>query len=352
MTARTDALAYHRDLSRLSGQAAAIALRSWRRVDRADISGSWRALLPDILALLIGAQIVAAELADPYLADALGDGPDVDPGGYAGMTTGGVPVGDLLYLPVIDAKQHIAAGSSAAGALRQSSELLQMYMRSTVADTGRLAVSAGMGARPHSSGYYRMLVPPSCPRCAILAGRWYRWNSGFRRHPRCDCVHIPVQETDDSHLFDARKAIEQGQVHGLSEADRRAIVDYGANPAQVVNATQGMYTAYGGRSFTTTATTRKGVAGARILRRDMDRILGRPTTGTYRNFGFDRYRAQQYSELLRKGKTYTRLTRSGRRQTYSYRYANTPRPTPETILADARTREDAVRLLTNYGYIH
>lgn len=37
-----------------------------------------------------------------------------------------------------------------------------------------------------SLGYVRMLTPPSsCDRCVILAGRWYRWNQGFERHPMC-----------------------------------------------------------------------------------------------------------------------------------------------------------------------
>src|SRR5690348_18342012 len=38
-----------------------------------------------------------------------------------------------------------------------------------------------------------LLNPPSCQRCAILAGRWYRWSQGFLRHPRCDCVNLPAE---------------------------------------------------------------------------------------------------------------------------------------------------------------
>src|SRR5690606_23965723 len=33
--------------------------------------------------------------------------------------------------------------------------------------------------------YVRMLTPPSCSRCTVLAGRWYRKNAGFARHPGC-----------------------------------------------------------------------------------------------------------------------------------------------------------------------
>jgi hypothetical protein len=34
-------------------------------------------------------------------------------------------------------------------------------------------------------GYIRLLTPPSCARCVILAGRFYRWSDGFKRHPNC-----------------------------------------------------------------------------------------------------------------------------------------------------------------------
>ena len=54
-------------------------------------------------------------------------------------------------------------------------------------------------------GYVRMLNPPSC-RCSVLAGRFYRWNNGFLRHPKCDCVHVQTPAT-------ARAAETEGLVH-------------------------------------------------------------------------------------------------------------------------------------------
>lgn len=355
MATLADARRYHRDLTRLSRQVTTIVLRLWRRVDRGDISDSWLRLLPDAAAAVVAGQTVAAEMADPYLTrqlvDAGLDHPRIAPDGFVGPMGGEPPVEDLLYLPAIDAKQRIATGASPRGALRLAEIPLAMYARTVVTDAGRLSTAAGMGARPHTSGFYRMLQPPSCSRCAILAGKHFRYNTGFQRHPRCDCVHIPVREADDSLAFDPRKAIEAGQVTGLSKAELRAIVEFGADPAQVVNARRGMYLA-GGRKFTTTGTTRRGIAGARILARDLERALGRDVAGrTFRNVTFDRLKALEYAELLRRGKTFTRVTRTGRVQTYSYRFARTPRPTPEQILADARSRDEAIRLLVNNGYI-
>lgn len=344
---------YRGDLDRLSSQTLRLLLRLWRQVDARDISGSWSTLLPDAAAVVGGAQLVAAEMADPYLT-ALG-GPAVSQRvaaeSFVGELPGGGDVANLLYMPAIAAKQAIAAGRPVEQAIESAGQQMLLYAKTALADTGRLATTASMTAH-HSTGYYRALQLPSCDRCAILAGRWYRYNAGFLRHPKCDCYHVPVWEADDSLIFDARKAIESGQVHGLSHEESYAITQLGANPAQVVNAKRGLYTAANGRRFTREATTRQGIAGARMLARDVDRSLGRDTTGTYRNWTFTRREAlEANAALFRRGKTFTRTTKSGRTQTYAYRFARSMRPTPEQILADATSRDDAIRLLTNYGYI-
>ncbi|MBK6887020.1 MAG: hypothetical protein IPH03_11745 [Tetrasphaera sp.] len=42
------------------------------------------------------------------------------------------------------------------------------------------------------AGYIRVLSPPSCDRCSVLGGKWFKWNTGFARHPGCDCKHVPA----------------------------------------------------------------------------------------------------------------------------------------------------------------
>lgn len=339
--------AHHRDVALLGRQATAVVMRDWSQVDPADIGGSWSAAQPTVAAAVVGAQTVAAEMADPYLRVMLDDEDTaVDVGGMVSLDPGG------LYAPALRAKALIGQGVPARRALGEAGRWLALLVAGSVADTAGLSVAAGMGARPHGSGYYRMLTPPSCSRCAILAGRHYRYNAGFQRHPHCDCVHIPTREADDSYLFDARGAIEAGKVTGLSAAERRAIVEFGADPSQVVNARKGMYLASGGLRATYTGTSRRAVAGARMLARDIDRALGVDvTTRTYANWTFDRLAALKHAELFRRGKTYTRTTSTGRVQQYAYRFLRTLRPTPETILAEAGSRAAAIRLLTNYGYI-
>lgn len=343
-------MAYRDDVVSLERQALFLILKMWNRIDAGNITASWGEQLPEALAVLVAAQTVGAEFADPYLTQELDDAdltfPAVDPGGL-------VPSGldQLLLQPSITAKTLIGQGMAASQALLKASGALSTYVNTSVADTARLAVTAGMTARHHASGYYRKLKAPSCARCAILAGKFYRWNAGFKRHPKCDCTHVPVRKASDTSAFDTRKAIERGEVRGLSKANTRAILEFGANPSQVVNAQAGMFNV-GQFTATTTGTTRRGIAGARILERDLARALGQDVTGrTFTNFTFDRYKAAQYAELFRQGKTFARITSGGRSQQYAYRYTKTPRPTPQQIVTSAGSRDEAIRLLTNYGYI-
>jgi hypothetical protein len=344
----SDALAYYTDTSLLSKQAIAAILALWRRLDAGNISGSWAALMPEAVAALVAAETVAAELADPYLSQVLDNST-----ASAAIDVGGMvePSGGLLYLPAVQANNLIGQGLGVGAALTAAAQRLAMYTQTSVVDTARSAVAAGMAARPHAAGYYRALRPPSCARCAILAGKFFRWNAGFKRHPRCDCVHTPVNAPDDRFEYDARAAIAAGQVTGLSKADLKAIVEHGANPAQVVNAKQAMYNV-GEFQATHASTTRRSIAGARMLARSIDRTAGIDVTKQmYTNYAFDRLTAAKYADLFRAGKTYTRTTRGGRQQRYAYRFLRTPRPTAQQIVASASSRSEAVRLLTNYGYI-
>lgn len=140
---------------------------------------------------------------------------------------------------------------------------LETLIASEVADAGRSAASVEMVTRPTWQNYVRVLTPPSCPRCAILAGRVYRDLDGFKRHPGCDCVHWPVQNWQEAHdaglVSSPQEAFDKGLIRGLSQADSDAIRD-GADIAQVVNAAQGVTTTnLFGRNVkaTTSGTTRR-----------------------------------------------------------------------------------------------
>lgn len=129
-----------------------------------------------------------------------------------------------------------ARGTTAA--LVRSAEspaaLVRLFATLT-ADAGRSASGVGIAVRPRAAGHVRYLAPPSCVRCAILAGRFYRWSSGFQRHPRCDCQMIPTTRLGAPGLISGpREAFEKGQITGLSRADADALDD-GADMGRVVN---------------------------------------------------------------------------------------------------------------------
>lgn len=130
---------------------------------------------------------------------------------------------------------------------------VEQLVLTEVQDAGRSASQVEFVARPDWQNYVRMLNPPSCARCAVLAGRIYRDLDAFDRHPRCDCVMIPVQNWQAAHdmglVSSAQDLIDKGQLGthrtledgskkfepGLSKADMQSLHD-GADIGEVVNA--------------------------------------------------------------------------------------------------------------------
>ena len=100
-------------------------------------------------------------------------------------------------------------------------------------DAGRAAQEVAIAVRPNI-GHVRYLSPPSCSRCAVLAGRVYRYSEGFERHTGCDCVMIPTTLANPDFTQDPVDLMERGLVRGLSKADRAAILA-GADFNKVVN---------------------------------------------------------------------------------------------------------------------
>lgn len=108
-------------------------------------------------------------------------------------------------------------------------------VRSLIQDAGRTASTVSNAVRPAVTGYVRYLNAPSCGRCAVLAGRVYRYSEGFQRHPLCDCQMHPTNQAVGPELVrDPMVAFERGEIHGMSRGDVEAI-QKGADISQVVN---------------------------------------------------------------------------------------------------------------------
>lgn len=152
-------------------------------------------------------------------------------------------VGEMLAEQDIEAAADAMLNSAAftsevdrmMAALQQELSDFQFdrLVESEVQDAGRAAQQVAVTARPNV-GWVRHLTLPSCSRCAVLAGRIYRYSQGFQRHPGCDCTMIPVTVASPDFTYDMDELVESGQVTGLSKADRRALRD-GADFGQVVN---------------------------------------------------------------------------------------------------------------------
>lgn len=264
-------------------RALAVATRHWRRLGPNWIGQAWAERIPTVAAAVTAAQRTSAASALVSGALALGQQdqwaePDdiVDPDAFAGLAADGRPLDTLLKVPATTTRTLIADGMEPADALAAGGRQLSMMVLTEIADAGRGAAGVQIAARPRT-GYVRMLNPPSCSRCVILAGRFYRWNQGFLRHPRCDCVHVPTMVTDQAEAFaeglidDPHEAFnrmsEAEQNRVFTNAGAQAIRD-GADMYQVVNARRGMK--YRG-AFTTEGTSKHGWAG-QILRKGQKRM--------------------------------------------------------------------------------
>lgn len=260
------AAARARRQQQIARAAAAAADEAWARIDPGSIARSWVQLLDQPVAAVAGAQQLAASGADAYVTAVLAaqnlegvEAGTVVASRLAGIASDGRPLATLLYRPAVQTLQAIGAGATPTRALQAGRLALDMIVRTQVADAGRVATGVAITARP-LAGYTRMLSGKSCSRCVVLAGKWYRWNAGFQRHPRCDCVHVPTTRPGARALirssrgyFDSLSPAEQDRTFTKAGA---AAIREGADVGQVVNSRRGMTAA----GTTTESTTRAGVA--------------------------------------------------------------------------------------------
>ena len=285
MSTPETAVKHYRAMLRLQRSARAAAAVAWSSLSAAYLSESWDSVSPALERAVSRLQLDAATRGAGYGGNTLADqglyeAPEawVDPSSLAGVSSRGASLGAALYSAIPHTKDLIAGGMPERVALARGREVLQMSAATQVADAGRTAAGLDTFARPRV-GYVRMLNPPSCSRCSVLAGRFYRNNEGFQRHPRCDCVHVPTTRTEAAEseglvhdpyaYFESLSESAQDKTFGKAQA--QAIRD-GADLFQVVNARRGM--SYAGVSadgtrrgqkvasdFTREGTTRRALWG-------------------------------------------------------------------------------------------
>lgn len=307
MTTQSIAADHYATRAAITRAAVAAVRARWESAAGRAVDMAWERLLPEVMTIVAGVQLAAARTADDYVDSTLAQQGARTPAAgavaanrLAGIASDGRTLDGLLRQPAVAAAQALKQGVAVERALAGGQASLEMIVRTQVADAGRVADGIAVTAR-NRVGYVRMLIPPSCSRCVLLAGRWYAYDAGFPRHPVCNCTQIPAREdaagdlrTDPKDYF--RSLPEQDQNRIFTKAGAQAIRD-GADMGQVVNARRGMSVA---GEVTTEGATSHGFAGQR---------LGAAS-----------------------GQVARRLT-------------------PEGIYKLAESRADAVRLLRRFGYI-
>lgn len=197
--------------------------------------------------MIARSQVRAAALAIATVSSRLDAAPMVSPTPFAGVSALGYPISEPI-VATIDARvpapvEELPAPWWDDPTLFQAA--VAQLVASEVQDTARSAGQAEMYAQGHQR-YVRVLVPPSCKRCAVLAGRIYRTDAAFDRHPGCDCTSEPVASLDDALerglVVTPEDAFERGWVRDLTKAESQAVRD-GADITTVINSSSGIYNA-------------------------------------------------------------------------------------------------------------
>lgn len=270
----SEARAHYNKILVLKAKVLALAVAAGQELAAEALTASWAAVSAHLVAGLEVAQRQAAVAGSEYTGMVLAQQGKwvpptawVDPESFVGWSQYGQPLSEYLGQAPVLAKTAISQGKDPGAAVILSQNWLKQAAGTLIADTARQAASVDIAAR-RSVGYVRMLNPPSCDRCTILAGKFYAWNTGFLRHPNCDCVHVASTAgstaaaeaeglVDNPHeYFDSLSAVQQDRIFGPGNA--QAIRD-GADIYQVVNSKRGRK---GG--FTTEGTTRRGWARSQM----------------------------------------------------------------------------------------
>ena len=318
MAVESQVLAYsQKRLATLELAADRAARRTWNRVDANNIQASWKSISRDFLTLFSTIQTKSAETAIDASGMMLAEQGDyVRPDGIAnplafgtGFAPSGIDLESYFDIPVTRTLSAIKSGMGESDAMMAGRATLRQMAMQAIEDTSISAMGVSITQRS-GVGYVRVESPDCCPRCAILAGKYFRHNNDFLRHPKCHGRTIPCKGrekaekqgwiTSPMDRFNGMSEDEQDKVFG--HADAQAIRD-GADIYQVVNAHRGM------------------------------RPIGRGNIRMTTSEGTSRY---GWSRMIRK---------------YEYGQRQRRRLTPEGIYSFNLPREQTIELLKREGYI-
>lgn len=221
----------------------------WNTIDPARAQESWVDQRADerLLVTVSTGQSSLAQHSGDYVSAAVrvqNAQPDPDgqpnPFSFAGIASDGRGLGTLLLSPLIELEEKLARGWEPKKAHASAGASLNTIVHTQVVDAGRAATATAMVADRKVKYWVRTLTPPSCGRCAALAGKTYDVQAAFFRHPACDCHVVPGVENvagdlrTNPHLyFESLSEPDQNKYFG---AGRAQAIRLGADLNTVVNA--------------------------------------------------------------------------------------------------------------------
>lgn len=243
---------HYRRASSITRRVTEVMLEAWKTTGPA----GFRDRLPQMAVLLATGQLAQVLESAQYLeqvaaAQGLPPAPSVlRPSGLVGRTAAGGDLTEVLELPSIRVSALVTSGVDGGAATDSGAAMLARMVSNEVTQAGNNATQIGVAGNPGFRGYIRMMKPPSCGRCAVMAGSWWEWNDGFPRHPGCDCIHVPaadraaatngkppwsanLEAKDPKTYFDSLSEANQDRYFGKAQADA---IRGGANVTRTVNA--------------------------------------------------------------------------------------------------------------------
>lgn len=338
-------------------QTSATVARLWAELNRSDLDGSWSSGLGIAVTRAVSAgQLIAASSGQAYVdavVTAAGESPQYAPGAtavaakaFSGTASDGRDLATLLYEPVIRTKTLLKGGLTLQESMLGGLVSMQRMVDSEVADAGRGAASVAMTGNLAVRGFLRQVRAGACARCVVLAGHWYRYDADFARHPRCQCYGVPAtKDRFPNHLnpnsfFNGLDRAEQDRRFG--QADAQAIRD-GADIYSVVNARRGVSVM--GSRVDAQGYTHRG----RVVVREVD---GRKvvTTSEGTTGRGDYYLTARSDTERRTGTRFAHSASDVERGVAQFRVPH--RLMPAEIYKLTEDREELIRLLRQYGYMH
>ena len=206
----------------------------WRSARASDFNTAYQRIQPRLNTLIMSRQKKIANLffaSEPMIMESFNSTVNLDTDydfnldSLAGTAGNGEPVDAVLSVAIIRGKQAILRGESTVSAQRIIGDELARRVASILSDTARTASLVSAKSRSPYAHYVRVLTPPSCGRCAVLAGQ-FSGKIAFERHPNCDCT---AAWSDDEGALAKHYAYAEDYLNSLNDDDLQHVLGSRAN---------------------------------------------------------------------------------------------------------------------------